>query len=203
MAFNDLILAQPQVGKGHTFATVMSAVADAEVGLLNLKATAATLSQRMDPVGSALANGNVLDISGATRLSFFARITNLASLVWSADARVMIFAGRGDLSKNAAGVVTVQNVNAIELIDYSVVTTADGSNPGVAVGIPASPSTSNMLLAGSWLYAPAMQFTDPNGTIRTSLDCRAFNFCIPILAKAATGTPVANESSQLVVVAQN
>lgn len=203
MAFNMLKALGLQVGNANRFTAPLSALADIQDGITNLKGSAASVANRCDPVGAAPSIANVIDITGCARIACYPMIANLASLSVSTDPRVMIFCGRGDLSI-VGGAVTVSGVTMLERMhNVDDALTLDDGTQGAACGFAASPSSSNTLVAGGFLTPGPIQFLNKNGIYSPYLDTRGFNFCIPLLVLAGAGTLVTGETSKLAILGTN
>lgn len=211
MAFKQIVSASPKHGNGSGV-TPLSTLARPSVAVNDLKAAAATLAQLRNPMGTDFDGVNLIDITGATRLRLIPRLSDVANIVWSQDARVMVFAGIGEWTSDpATNRVSLVNVQSLERIDGADGDGRDGSylvnalaaTSGVAVGVPASPSTSNMLKLGNFLFRPALRFTDENGSARPYLDVASYNFAFVLPVQAATGTKVTGETAELIAIACN
>lgn len=208
MAFGNYKTLTNKPGMGG-FVTPLAALAAEHIAITNLKTSALSLAQARDVIANSLAVCCPMDITGVGRIRAIGRLKNLASIVCSTDARVMFFGGIGKLSRTGSPgseVCTISNIKVFERLDadgtLDTPATFDGTQ-GQPVGIPASPSSSNMIVGGDYLFTKAIRFTDENGVKKPYLDVASYNFLIAVPVQAAVGAAVTGESFELIVTSAN
>lgn len=201
MAFGTVQAISPrQIGKAIE---PMSSLARVGVVINDLKAAAASAAQMRNPVSAALAQMNIVDARGTRLFRAYGRATIGTSLSFSTRPKVALFGvfTDGEPIFNTSGVITgfSKTVDHIERLDQAG-STLDG---GLTVPFAASPTISNSLNNGTWLYTEALTWTDVNGNVRDYFNSHGAAFILGCNTLAGIGTPIANEQSQLVLAGIN
>lgn len=201
MAFNNVTSIAPLSAKP---VTPVSAIGRIDVVHTNLRAAAASAANLRNPIGAALSTGNLVDIRGVTSFRLFGRVSNLASLNFSATnpkvAVYLVWLPVNYELKNVDGSDLAANATHIERVDQ------DGSAATGGIEVPfyeatAEPTSSNrIVLPGSpgWLITKPLQWTGIDGVARNVFNARGASLLLAQIATAAGGSAVTGESSQLI-----